>query len=681
MDVANERDVVEDLLVLDPGVGSGTFLIEGANRLDAAGIERFWERLTGFDISPQAIGIAQTNLYLAVLARLDRVEAEEVGTLQLYPTDALDPRNGARLKSIMPLLADESTKAFIQHRIELSETVKQQSHFSLVIGNPPYRNNSNQTLAQVAERFPMLLRSSRDNARARKRNIRDDYAWFFAAADHYIADRGMIAFVVSDSFCYASSYRFFREDLLRRYRVRQLVNLGVSVFRDVGPRTQFVIVVLERRGEDLQRADDAEPIPYIDLRPLASGSAEFGTAADPRLMALDAGQLPNPVDHLPTRERGFVFFPALDVVASVERFPNVLHGDSARRVFLKKWPGLITAFDQLFRANTAEDLEAKLRGFFNAVRLEDEQERERALDRLAAVIGATSEKNRGRLSLMARQAADAGLAFTPSKIRRVVTGSVPNEVAWYPDERLRSWIYYEPQLRVPRNVHEGRDPGYGTMSQWRDEESHTIGPKLVFTTSTNPEYGLKALVVPADWMVKSHGGESQQFHYTGLENPLRPPNLSGPNNLGDDAQVFIAALTSSGREPEDFLFYVAGIYNSQVAEDFLAGGGGNVMHIPLELGIVTSGMAGTIIDTARELRDLHWLSVETQEGIDADLAETLLGREKLIVLGMVEQSGSGGRFRQRRTWRFGPNSDALIEERISVLRPQLDDAVDMMFRS
>ena len=282
---------------------------------------------------------------------------------------------------------------------------------------------------------------------------------------------------------------------------------------------------------------------------------------------------------------------------------------------------------------------------------------------------------------MARQAADAGLAFTPSKIRRVVTGSVPNEVAWYPDERLRSWIYYEPQLRVPRNVHEGRDPGYGTMSQWRDEESHTIGPKLVFTTSTNPEYGLKALVVPADWMVKSHGGESQQFHYTGLENPLRPPNLSGPNNLGDDAQVFIAALTSSGREPEDFLFYVAGIYNSQVAEDFLAGGGGNVMHIPLELGIVTSGMAGTIIDTARQLRDLHWLSVETQEGIDADLAETLLGREKLIVLGMVEQSGSGGRFRQRRTWRFGPNSGALIEERISVLRPQLDDAVDMMFRS
>lgn len=681
MEVALERGVVGDLLALDPGVGSGTFLIEGANRLDEAGIARFWERLTGFDISPQAIGIAQTNLYLAVLARLDREEAEEVGTLQLYPTDALDPRNGARLRSIMPLLADESTRAFIQHRIELSETVKQQSRFPLVIGNPPYRNNSNQTLAQVAERFPMLLRSSRDNARARKRNIRDDYAWFFAAADHYVADRGMIAFVVSDSFCYASSYRFFREDLLRRYRVRQLVNLGVSVFRDVGPRTQFVIVVLERRPEDLQRAEHCEPIPYIDLRPLASEGLGLGTAADPRLIALDAAALPEPEDHQPRPERGFALFPALDVVARVERFPNVLHGDSSRRIFLKKWPGFITAFDQLFRADSRSEIETKLRSFFDAVRLEQEDERERALDRLAAVIRATSEKNRGRLSLMARQAADAGLTFAEAKIRRVVTGSVPNEVTWYPDERLTSWIYYEPKLRVPRNVHEGRDPGYGTMSQWRDEDSHAIGPKLVFTTSTNPDYGLKALVVPGDWMVKSHGGESQQFHYTGLENPLRPPNLSGPNNLGDDAQVFSAALVATGREPEDFLFYIAGIYNSQVAEDFLSGGGGNVMRIPLGLPIVSSGSAGMIIDIARELRDLHWLSAEASVAMDADLAESLCGRERLIELGMVEQGGSGGRFRQRRTWRAGVESAELIEDRISQLRPQLDDAVDLIFRA
>ena len=680
MDVAAERGVVSELLALDPGVGSGTFLIEGANRLHAAGVARFWERLTGFDISPQAIGVAQTNLYLAVLARLDRAQAEEVGTLQLYPTDALDPRNGARLRSIMPLLADESTRAFIQNRIELSETVKQRSRFPLVIGNPPYRNNSDQTLAQVAERFPMLLRSSRDNARAKERNIRDDYAWFFAAADHYVADRGLIAFVVSDSFCYASSYRFFREDLLRRYRVRRLVNLGATVFRDVSPRTQFVIVLLERRDADLSRAEDAEPIPYIDLRPLAVGVAALGGAADPRLVALDAGELPARVDHQPISARSFALFPASDVVGRVESFPNLLAGKkSQRRVFLHKWPGVITAFDELFRGDTREALEKRLRAFFAAAAIEDEGERERALDALATVAKINSEKSRSRLSLMASQAAEAGLAFDATRVRRVVTGSAPNSVAWYPDARLATWLYYEPGLRVPRNVNEGRDPGYGTMSQWRDDESHAIDQKLVFTTSTNPDRGLKALVVPGEWMVKSHGGESQQFHYTGLINPLKAPTLTGSNNLGGDAQAFLAALTVAGRPPDDLLFYIDGIYNSQTAEDFLAGGGGSMMRVPLDPALAGNGVAGAIAGVSRQLRNLHWLAAEAGDGMPSELAESLLERDGLEALGLVEQGGSGGRFRQRPSWRGTETTAARIDARVEELRTALDAAVDALF--
>lgn len=263
-------------------------------------------------------------------------------------------------------------------------------------------------MAQVAERFPRLLRSSGDNARARKRNIRDDYAWFFAAADHYVADRGIIAFVVSDSFCYASSYRFFREDLLRRYRVRHLVNLGALVFRDVGPRTQFVIIILERRDVDLIRADDCEPVQYVNLRPLISESGPVqGGSDDPRLAALDANLLPPPQEHLPVRQRSFALYPAADVVTRVDACPVVLHGDNPRRIFVKKWPGLITAFDQLFKGRTRDELSDKMTRFFATSELSESQ-REGELDELAPIIRATSAKNRGRLSLMTRQASDSG---------------------------------------------------------------------------------------------------------------------------------------------------------------------------------------------------------------------------------------------------------------------------------
>lgn len=678
MNIVRERGVLSDLMALDPGVGSGTFLIEGASRLHGAGLPRFWERLTGFDISAQSIVIAQVNLYLAVLAHLDRQQADAVGTLPLYPTDTLDPRNGARLRGILPILIDERTRAFIQQRIALSETVKQQSHFTLIIGNPPYRNNSDQTLAQVADKFPMLLRSSRDNARAKERNIRDDYAWFFAAADHYVSERGMIAFVVSDSFCYATSYRFFREDLIRRYHIRHLVNLGVSLFRDVGPRTQFVIIVLERRENELPQADDIEPFEYCDLRPLAAEwVGELGHDDDPRLTALDQGTLPASESFLPTRERSFALFPADDVVARVNQVSTSLYSKSPDRVFVSKWPGIITAFDQLFKAKTRDELSEKIQSFFAVTQLSGNA-REAALDSLATEIRANSEKSRARLAIMANQASDAGLQFDGAKLKRVVSGSVPNDESWYPNERLTSWVYYEPRLAVPRNQNEGRDPGWGTMSQWRDAATHEIAPKFIFTTSTNPASGLKAMVLSGEWMVKVHGGESQQFNYTGLHDPTIQPTLT-PNNLGPKATIFLEALLARGYHEEDFLFYLAGIYNSQLAEDYLNGGGSETMRIPLDVETTDWEAVQRVINASTTLTNLNRLAVEATAPVEGELAERLASRELLVELGFEESPGSGGRFRQRPTWAASAATPTRLAQATATVRDQLDSDVNALF--
>ncbi|MGD0910222.1 MAG: N-6 DNA methylase, partial [Candidatus Acidiferrales bacterium] len=164
--IAEERNAVRDLNVLDPGMGSGTFLTQGARLLAGFGIDRFWERLTGFDISAQVLGIAYVNLYIAILSQLDRKTAELVGDLRVYATDALDPRNGQFLRQILPLIPDEDYKAFIEQRISLSAEVKRTGSFTLVIGNPPYKNNSTLVLSQVAAIFPALLESSVREARA-----------------------------------------------------------------------------------------------------------------------------------------------------------------------------------------------------------------------------------------------------------------------------------------------------------------------------------------------------------------------------------------------------------------------------------------------------------------------------------------------------------------------------------
>jgi hypothetical protein len=153
------------------------------------------------------------------------------------------------------LIPDEDYKTFIEQRIQISAEVKRTGAFTLIIGNPPYKNNSNLTLSQVAEVFPPLLESSLREARAQERNPRDDYAWFFAAADHYVTGSGVIAFIVSDSFAQHLSYRYFRQDLLRRYHLRQLIRLGPHIFQSARLTAHDTShqAVLQRSGPSSRR--------------------------------------------------------------------------------------------------------------------------------------------------------------------------------------------------------------------------------------------------------------------------------------------------------------------------------------------------------------------------------------------------------------------------------------------
>ena len=681
MEVVQENDALDQLVVLDPGVGSGTFLLEGARRLEGAGVPEFWGRLNGFDVAPQVIGVAQVNLYLTVLGLLDRQQADAVGSLNLYPTDTLDPRNGVQLKSLLNLLAEDSLRTFINNRITLSEQIKRQSRFPLVIGNPPYKHNSNRTLAQMAERFPNLLRSTRDNARAQENTVRDDYAWFFAAADHYLAGQGVIAFVVSDSFCYGRSFRYFREDLLRHYRIRHLIRLGHFIFRDVGPRTSFAMIVIERRAKALATADDAGPIPFHDMAALvAANDPAAGTQDDPRLIALDRKSLGDYTPHEPTRSRNFRLYPAGQAVSTVLRAPVPLT-DAPRRVFVKKWPGAVSGFDVLLKHKDRHTLAARMQQLFDAATGAAGQRSQR-LDALAAAIGANATE-RAKLTGLAENIATSGLAHDAGRIRRTLSGSAPRSSAWYPDARMSTWVYYEPQFTFERAVHTDRQQGWGTSNQWREDSSHRVTPKLVFTTSTNPNAGLKAFVLTDEWLVLKAAGTRQQLNYTAVENPLAQPRLGEPNNLGAEALDLYRALTSRGHDEESFLLYIAAIYNSELAGDYLTDGGESVMRIPLDPDTLDLPLIDTLIADARNVRNFTRLSVEAAVGgvVEEGLAASLATEEQLAAFGFERAAGSGGRFKQAMPWCPTDSTPHLLAQALAELNGRIDDAVLATFEN
>jgi hypothetical protein len=102
----------------------------------------------------------------------------------------------------------------------------------------------------------------------------------------------------------------------------------------------------------------------------------------------------------------------------------------------------------------------------------------------------------------------------------------------------------------------------------------------------------------------------------------------------------------------------------------------------LSVADIQSGTVGRVIGFSRQLRNLHWLGVEAEVGMDAQLAERLRTREQLLALGLQKVAGTGGRFRQRPLWRSSVSSSTLIDTEILRLRPQLDEAVaDLFLRS
>src|SRR2546427_597350 len=79
------------------------------------------------------------------------------GAERSLASTALDYEQSSHLRQILPLIIDEEHRLFIEQRVAIGTRAKRQQSYRLLIGNPPYRNNSNLTLAQVAERFPRLL--------------------------------------------------------------------------------------------------------------------------------------------------------------------------------------------------------------------------------------------------------------------------------------------------------------------------------------------------------------------------------------------------------------------------------------------------------------------------------------------------------------------------------------------
>jgi len=260
--------------LLDPGCGSGTFLVEAVNRLKNLGLglsakeimfmtagrpgpPRELGSIFGFDILPFPVYLSESNLLFLLLSEIQKARKEDntfvLDKFQVYRTNSLEPPSHDRKldTSIFGLELEEE-------EISLAKSQK----YDFVVGNPPYveverlKDQKESIIGVLKAKFPQILGSqSLTTGRL------ELFIVFMAFAVAWLREKGKFGFVVSSKFLTTKNGEWLRKLILDTCLVEEIVDLTrVGVFeQSVYP----VILIMQREPDSNIRTENTIRIKVI----------------------------------------------------------------------------------------------------------------------------------------------------------------------------------------------------------------------------------------------------------------------------------------------------------------------------------------------------------------------------------------------------------------------------------
>lgn len=250
--------LVEGVKVLDPACGSGSFLLEAYRRLMPILVNRGYsvasahgyllqEVLHGVDVDSFAAQLTAINL---LVRNLD----EPVGSLQVYSGNSL--KNDIGLSQFGFQIAGSPEGDFPDPRngngsVRTLEQVLVPSSFDVIVENPPFFRVGNEHPIYG----PMIRSEHGDFAKVRPPGAEMNIATMFlkksidllaSRVDRPRGAGGICGIILPKSLTYVDEYRLIREYLLRRCKIRTIVDLGRG-WEDVG--LEHVILIFEKVRE------------------------------------------------------------------------------------------------------------------------------------------------------------------------------------------------------------------------------------------------------------------------------------------------------------------------------------------------------------------------------------------------------------------------------------------------
>lgn len=245
--------------ILDPAVGTGTFLVEVIDiiyrtmisKWEKAGrshndIPRMWDefvgthllsRLYGYELmmAPYVIADIKLTLKLSELSRqLGELfyHGERKGRFNIYLTNSLEPPSPVADDKLADLFLPLAREAAAVNRIKTSKP------FTIVMGNPPYSSSISepQWLMESLEEWKRGLNETKMDLNREE--------WKFLRLGQLTIERvpeGVLGFVINRDFLDGVTKRRMRQSLQETYSLRNIVDLNGDLKGNIADENVFAI--------------------------------------------------------------------------------------------------------------------------------------------------------------------------------------------------------------------------------------------------------------------------------------------------------------------------------------------------------------------------------------------------------------------------------------------------------
>ncbi len=231
----------ERVIVLDPAVGTGGYLLEVLQVINTTLIESGMgamrglelrnaaiKRIFGFEILPAPFVVA--HMQVATLLADQGIPLEAQQRVGIYLTNSL---TGWDIEEVKQLVMPDFPA--LKHEAEAASKVKHEAKILVILGNPPYRGPGGVTEDEEQELLAPYYVGLSERFNIQARGINDLYVRFFRLAERQIGEttgRGIISYISNSSWLKGLSHPIMRERMLSTFNQIWIDNLnGGGLFR------------------------------------------------------------------------------------------------------------------------------------------------------------------------------------------------------------------------------------------------------------------------------------------------------------------------------------------------------------------------------------------------------------------------------------------------------------------